>query len=105
MALMIALMTPNKGLERLAFHLQQRRLGLGLTQAGLSVRSGVPLGTLKKFEQTGQTSTEALMKILIAVGAAEATLKALEPEATAFASIDQVLDSTPRPSRKRGWRT
>jgi len=105
MALMVAFLTPNRALEQLASNLQQRRLGLGLTQAGLSARSGVPLGTLKKFEQTGQTSTEALMKLLIAVGAAEATLKALEPETTAFASIDQVLESAPKPSRKRGWRT
>ncbi|SPU43046.1 MULTISPECIES: hypothetical protein [Brevundimonas] len=45
------------------------------------------------------------MKLLIAVGAAEATLKASAPEATAFASINEVLDATPKPSRKRGWRT
>lgn len=105
MALMIALMTPSRGLEQLASNLRQRRLGLGLTQAGLSARSGVPLGTLKKFEQSGQTSTETLMKLLIAVGAAETTLKASEPETATFTSIDQVLDSTPKPSRKRGWRT
>lgn len=105
MARMIALTTPSRGLERLASNLRQRRLGLGLTQAGLSARSGVALGTLKKFEQTGQASTEVLMKLLIALGAAEATLKASEPETPAFASIDAVLGSTPRPSRKRGWRT
>lgn len=103
-ALMIALITPDRGLERLASNLQQRRLGLGLTQAGLSVRSGVPLGTLKKFERTGQASTAALMKLLIALGAAEATLKASEPETAVFASIDEVLGSPPRGSRKRGWR-
>ncbi|MDQ1193830.1 transcriptional regulator with XRE-family HTH domain [Brevundimonas vesicularis] len=102
---MIAFLTPNRALEQLASNLQQRRLGLGLTQAGLSARAGVPLGTLKKFEQTGQASTEALMKLLIAVGAADATLKASEPETTAFTSINEVLESTPKPSRKRGWRT
>lgn len=90
---------------RLASNLRERRLGLGLTQAGLSNRSGVPLGTLRKFEQTGQASTEALMKLLMTLGAAESVLKASEPEPTAFASIDQVLDAAPGSLRKRGWRT
>ncbi|MDQ7060095.1 MAG: XRE family transcriptional regulator [Sulfurimonas sp.] len=35
---------------------KQRRLFLKFTQAGLSVRSGVSLGSLKRFESSGQIS-------------------------------------------------
>lgn len=101
---MIALITHARALEKLAANLRSRRLTLGLTQAGLASRSGVPLGTLKKFERTGLASTEALMKVLIAVGAAEAMIKATEPEPLTFASIDEVLETEPAPARKRGWR-
>lgn len=102
---MLSLVTHTQGLKTLARNLQDRRLALGLTQAGLSVRSGVPLGTLRKFEQTGLASTEALMKLLIAVGAAEPMIRATEPEPTSFSSIDDVLQAEPKPARKRGWRT
>lgn len=102
---MTALMATSRDLERPASNLQQSRLGLRLTQADLSARPGVLLGTLKKVEQIGRTSTEAVIKLLIALGAAGATVKASEPEIAAFASIGQVLDATPRPAQKRGWRT
>ncbi|MDG2520447.1 helix-turn-helix transcriptional regulator [Caulobacter segnis] len=91
-------------MEKLAANVKSLRLALGLTQAGLSARSGVPLGTLRKFEQTGHASSEALMKLLIAVGAAQAVIEATEPRPARFSSIDEVLEPDPRPTRKRGWR-
>ena len=44
------ILSPSEVTEDLANRLKQRRLARNLTQAGLAARSGVPLGTLKKFE-------------------------------------------------------
>ena len=39
------------------------RLSKGLTQAGLAKRSGVSLGTLKRFESTGEVSLGTLLHL------------------------------------------
>lgn len=102
---MIALLTAPRALLKLAANMKERRLAQGLTQAGLSARSGVALGTLRKFERTGEASTQALVKLLAVVGGLEAVLAASAPEKAAFASIDEVLDPGPTSKRKHGWRT
>lgn len=48
-----------------------RRLSLNLTQTGLAQRSGVSLGTLKKFERTGKISLHSLLNIAMALGATQ----------------------------------
>lgn len=98
-------MTPSRALEVLAANLRDRRLAMGLTQVGLSVRSGVPVGTLRKFERTGAGSTEVLVKLLIVVGGLEAVVEAARPDAPAFASLDAVLAAKSASKRKHGWRT
>ena len=42
-----------------------------LSQRELAVRSGVSLGSLKRFEQTGEVSLQALTKLAIALGVEE----------------------------------
>lgn len=101
---MISFLTPNRALEMLGGNIRERRLAMGFTQAGLSARAGVPLGTLRKFERTGRGSTEALVKLLSTVGGLEATIEAAKPEAVTFSSIDEVLKDDSRPRRKNGWR-
>ena len=44
------------------------RLDQGLTQQGLARRSGVSLGSLKRFEATGQISLESLLHLAQAMG-------------------------------------
>ncbi|GAA4178897.1 hypothetical protein GCM10022218_30590 [Sphingobacterium ginsenosidimutans] len=73
-----------------------------LTQAGLSKRSGVPLATLRKFEQTGVISLESFLKLLMVVGGIEDILNELKPVKPNFTSIDDVLKDTTQISRKRG---
>ncbi|WP_394699125.1 helix-turn-helix domain-containing protein [uncultured Cohaesibacter sp.] len=65
---MISLVTASKGKTKLRDNVRARRLGMNLTQAGLADRSGVPLPTLRKFEQTGSISLEAFLKLLMVVG-------------------------------------
>lgn len=101
---MISLMTPDRALLTLGDAVRKRRIAEGLTQAGLSLRSGVALGTLRKFERTGLGSTEALVKLLGALGGLEALVSALTPDASRFSTLDEVLKPAP-PPRKRGWRS
>lgn len=42
---------------------RRRRIALGLTQAELSQRSGVPFGTLKRFERLGEVSLASLLAL------------------------------------------
>ena len=102
---MIALLTATKAQEKLAKNVQARRLAIGLTQAGLAARSGVPLGTLRKFERTGAASIETLFKLLMVVGGLDLMVDASAPEQAEFTSIDEVLEADRKPPRKHGWRT
>lgn len=102
---MVSFLTPTKAQEALAFNLRARRLAMGLTQAGLSSRSGVALGTLRKFEQTGAASIEVLCKLLLVVGGLEDVVDASAPEQSEFATIDDVLKPEGKPQRKHGWRS
>lgn len=47
--------------------LRQRRKQQKLSQAGLSEKADVSLGSLKRFETTGEISLTALIKIAIAL--------------------------------------
>lgn len=81
-----------------------RRLQMELTQEGLSERTGVPLSTLRKFEQKGVISLDSFLKILSVVGGLEEIVDALKPKEQHFKSIDEVLKSEEKPTRKRGSR-
>ncbi len=102
---MVSLITPSKAQNKLAENVRQRRLNMDLTQEGLSKRSGVPLPTLRKFEQKGAVSLESYLKILMVVGGLEKMLDALTIEQQSFSSIDDVLEDDTKPLRQRGSRT
>ncbi|RKE55833.1 helix-turn-helix domain-containing protein [Sphingobacterium detergens] len=99
---MISLISISKAQQKLAKNVRDRRLSMELTQAGLSKRSGVPLATLRKFEQTGVISLESFLKLLMVVGGIEDILNELKPVKPNFTSIDDVLKDTTQISRKRG---
>ena len=66
---MISLMSPPSEIAtELAKRLRKRRLEENMTQEGLARRSGVPLGTLKKFEASGSISLVSFIRLLIALG-------------------------------------
>ena len=94
-----------KAAKRLEKRRTGRRRSGGEAQAGLASRSGVPLGTLRKFERTGAASVETLFKLLMVVGGLERMIDASAPEPGEFASIEEVLEADRRPARKHGWRT
>ncbi len=99
---MISLITPSKAQQKLAEHVRQRRLAMELTQAGLAERAGVPLPTLRKFEQQGVLSLAAFLKLHMVLGGLDDIIRATAPSPKPFASIDEVL--AVRTTRKRGVR-
>jgi hypothetical protein len=102
---MSALLTLAKAQTLLAAHARQRRLALGLTQEGLSLRAGVPLPTLRKFEQRGVLSLESFLKVIMVLGALEPVVAATAPVPLPFGSMDELLSAPKKPVRKKGWRT
>ena len=65
----VILKTPVEIMEDIASRVKNKRLELNLTQEGICSRSGVTLGSLKRFESTGQISFESLLKLAHAVNA------------------------------------
>lgn len=99
---MISLISPSKAQQKIAHSIREKRLAMELTQEGLAERSGVPLATLRKFEQKGLISLEALLKLLLVVGGIEELIDALKPPKPEFTSIDEVLKEDKNKNRKRG---
>jgi len=99
---MLSLISTSKAQSKIAENVRARRLAMELTQEGLAERAGVPLPTLRKFEQKGTISLEAFLKLLMVVGGIEEIVTVLKPSKPTFSSIDDVLKETDSISRKRG---
>jgi transcriptional regulator with XRE-family HTH domain len=102
---MITLISPSIAQKKIAQNLKERRLQMNLTQEGLSARSGVPLATLRKFEQKGGISLESLLKIMMVLGMLDAMVTATMVPQDSFFSIDEVIELETAPKRKRGSKT
>jgi len=100
----ILLITPSKAQKVLAENTRLQRLEQELTQEGLALRSGVPLATLRKFEQKGIISLEGFLKLQVVLGGLENLVKATEPQKIQFSSIDEVVKANTKVVRKRGRR-
>jgi transcriptional regulator with XRE-family HTH domain len=55
---------PSEVLKNTALKLRKIRKGVNYTQVELAERSGVSLGSLKRFETTGHISMESFLKLL-----------------------------------------
>ena len=73
------LYSPREILFRIAGNLKDQRLSRNTSQEELSRQSGVPLATIRVFEQKGQISLSNLVKLAIALGEEEALVRLLEP--------------------------
>jgi transcriptional regulator with XRE-family HTH domain len=93
-------MTPVELAQLLAQRVRQRRLAQELTQHGLAQRAGVSLGSLKRFERTGQISLLALLRIAVALSAT-ADFDRLFPEAP----LRSLAEVEHRKQRQRGRRS
>lgn len=57
--------TPLEILKEIGSRTQHRRLALNLSQSGLATQSGVSLGSIKRFENTGHIALKSLLKIAL----------------------------------------
>ena len=76
--------------NEVASNVQKLRKRKKISQKELSERSGVSLGSIKRFEQTGEISLQSLTKIAIALRA-EDELESLFTSAN-FESIEEILN-------------
>lgn len=93
-----------KAQECLAQYTRERRLALGFSQAGLSERAGVPLATLRKFEQKGIISLQSFLKLLMIVGGLDKLVESIKPQDPPFHSIEDVIRLANKKKPKRGRR-
>ena len=76
--------------NEIASNVQKLRKRKKISQKELAERSGVSLGSIKRFEQTGEISLQSLTKIAIALHA-EDELESLFTSAN-FESIEEILN-------------
>ena len=99
MTLKLNLDTPSEMQDRVRAAARDRRLALGLTQSDLATRSGVPLATLKVFEQKGKISLTGLLAIADA-------LDAIAGFGTLFPAVEATrLDDLDKPTMRQRART
>lgn len=60
---MLSIITVKKQLENLRKNLRNRRLEIGYTQRTLAEKSGVSLGSIKRFENSGEIALKSLLKL------------------------------------------
>ena len=87
---------------KIAENLKQRRLNFNLTQKALSKRSGVSLGSLKRFETTGEISLKNLILLAIGLQSSDELIDLFERQD--YNSIEDVIRAKNIKSRKRGRR-
>lgn len=79
----------NNGIAERIVQLRKRKK---ITQKEIARRSGVSLGSVKRFEHSGEISLQSLTKIAIALGV-DGELDTLFSEVP-FASIEEVMHAT-----------
>ena len=86
----------------LAGRVRAERLRQDLTQASLAKRSGVSLPTIQRYERTGQTSVENLLKLCHALGRIDEFAELLSPPRAS--SLSELERRAEIPKRQRGRR-
>ena len=96
------MLTTYEAMHLIAKRACEKRLELNFSQKTLADRSGVSLGTLKKFEKTGKISFESLLKLAFILDSLEDFGKLFPQKALeSYISFDQILK---KKIRRRGRR-
>lgn len=82
--------TPYEIARDIAMNMRKRRKEQKLTQKELSERSGVSLGSIKRFEQTYEISLSSLLKIAFVLGCGEEFLQLFTKKY--YRSIEEVIN-------------
>ena len=84
------LKTPNDIAKELVEKIKRQRKKLKISQAQLAVKSGVSLGSIKRFESKYEISLNSFIKILLALNL-EQDLENLFTQKN-YTSIDEVIN-------------
>ena len=89
------LQTPMDIQRKLAARAKARRLELNITQSELAERSGVSLGSLRRFESTGEISLRAFLELSLVLGE-------LKEFSTLFRPLQthSLFEEAPRPRQR-----
>ena len=100
--LSINIQTPESVMMIIRDKIKQRRLSLKLTQEGVAKRSGVSLGSLKRFEKSAEISLHSLLKIALVLECLDDFTTIANSKQNKVNSIDELLKSKPLKVPKRG---
>ncbi|MEV9499994.1 helix-turn-helix domain-containing protein [Aliarcobacter butzleri] len=98
--LAINISTPKSIMQDLKDKFKQKRLSLNLTQEGLSNKSGVSLGSIKRFESSGEISFESLLKIALVLNCLDDFKNIANEKDEQYESMEDLLKV--KPIKKRG---
>ena len=98
--LAINISTPKSIMQDLKDKFKQKRLSLNLTQEGLSNKSGVSLGSIKRFESSGEISFESLLKVAFVLNCLDDFKNIAIVKSEKYETMDDLLKS--KPTKKRG---
>ena len=82
--------TPKEFAIEIITNVKARRKEQRLTQEQLSLKAGVSLGSLKRFERTGEISLTSLLRIAIALDCQEDFLQLFSKKQ--YRSIQEIID-------------
>jgi transcriptional regulator with XRE-family HTH domain len=95
-----SLVTPEQVSRTLADRVRTLRLARGWKQSTLASRSGVSLGSLRRFEESGRISLQNLLDLAFALNRLDDFDGLLEPPPAS--SIAELEAAEKSPARKRG---
>ena len=98
--LAVNISTPKSIMQDLKDKFKQKRLSLNLTQEGLSNKSGVSLGSIKRFETSGEISFESLLKLALVLNYLDDFKNIANKKDEQYDSMDDLLKV--KPIKKRG---
>ncbi len=97
---MLTLKTPREIQFDIAERAKLCRLELNLTQSGLAKRSGVSLGSIKRFELTGEISLNSLLKLAIVLENLD-TFDIVFTKKRPKVTLDEIIKAKKTPKRGR----
>jgi len=98
----INISTPSSIMEILRVKYKQKRLSMDLTQSGLSTRSGVSFGSIKRFESIGQISLNSLLRLSLVLECLEDFKNIANIKNPIINSLSQIVSAKEAPLKKRG---
>lgn len=93
---------PGAIMQKIAFNLKRSRLALNLSQSALASKSGVSLGSLKRFEHTAEISLKNLVLLAVSLDSTEEFGKLFSKQQ--YQSMDELLGKNKSMTAKRGRR-